>query len=605
MSACNSTKATVRAVAYYRVSTDHREGSIPQQQEAMRPRAEAAGLEIVKEFKDDGISGGGMTKRDAFNAMLAFCQAQKKQGTPISAVVCWDTNRFSRADSIETSHYVHEFREAGVWRLFTFSEDIDFRQDAQRVFFHMKQDMSNNRFLVDLSRNVTRGKLAAYGKKRWNGGAAPYGFDRMLMDQKDQPVKRITRKAPLGFKERGWYVRLTPSEGEPAEIVRWLYREFVTTETSCRALTKILNQRKIDSPGSKAGWSMSAVQRILSNPAYVGDLQYGHESQGKFHRIVGGEMRATEKGARPHYNDNPPVIPDAHEAIIDRPTWDAVQKKLKSRRAKKWKPQGGGYVLSGIVRCGHCGSLMYGDGQKSRHGDKPGKNRITYRYYQCCGDRKKPAFCRRYRIREDRLLPCLLQKLQAAYLDPKRQEGLRGQLAERVEQRQQGDPKKALRLRKQLADLDGDIQQGVKNLIRAKDNLDLLQAAVSELRAKREAVGQELQALEAVQDVPDDEAAQKVTGAMERLNALREALLRARPEQLRALLTAFLSRVDLYFEEKGQRGKRLVYGFARGIARLRPTLPGMEDKSDELRRMLTVAPVVRMRRPWPRRHAFF
>jgi DNA invertase Pin-like site-specific DNA recombinase len=64
MSNDHSTKP-VRAVAYYRMSTENQEDSIPQQQGAMRPRANLAGVEIVREFGDDvdlqrdGTAAGG------------------------------------------------------------------------------------------------------------------------------------------------------------------------------------------------------------------------------------------------------------------------------------------------------------------------------------------------------------------------------------------------------------------------------------------------------------------------------------------------------------------------------------------------------------------
>src|SRR5262245_54396979 len=107
------TPSPVRAVAYWRMSTDIQDDSIPRQQGHMRPKAQLAGVEIVKEFADEGVSGGRMAKRDRFKEMLAFCQEQHRRGQPVQAVVCWDTKRFSRATSIETNHYLWEFMQAG------------------------------------------------------------------------------------------------------------------------------------------------------------------------------------------------------------------------------------------------------------------------------------------------------------------------------------------------------------------------------------------------------------------------------------------------------------------------------------------------------------
>src|SRR4051794_20878925 len=102
-------KEQVRAVAYYRMSTDRQEDSIPQQMEGMRPKAQQEGIKTIREFADEGLSGGRMAKRDHFKEMLAFCQEQRRRCEPIEAIVCWDTKRFSRATSFEAARSIWEF----------------------------------------------------------------------------------------------------------------------------------------------------------------------------------------------------------------------------------------------------------------------------------------------------------------------------------------------------------------------------------------------------------------------------------------------------------------------------------------------------------------
>ena len=149
--------STIRAVAYYRMSTDSQEDSIPQQQGAMRPRAKLQGVEIVREFSDEGISGGGMANATLLRQCWLTVRTAHRRGERIEAVVCWDTKRFSRASSIETNHSIWEFMQAGVCRLFTYSEGwIDFRREEQRVLFNLRQDISNNRDLRDRSRDIVR-----------------------------------------------------------------------------------------------------------------------------------------------------------------------------------------------------------------------------------------------------------------------------------------------------------------------------------------------------------------------------------------------------------------------------------------------------------------
>src|SRR5262245_60427440 len=156
MSSNNGTPT--RAVAYWRMSSSPQEKSIPQQRGEMLPRCQLERIELVGEFKDEAKSGGGMKKRDAFQAMLRFCQDRHKAGAPVDVVVCYDPARFSRADSNETSAYIWEFRQAGVNRLLTWERWYDFRKEEDRAIFNIQQDFTSNRYLRNLSAAVLRGK---------------------------------------------------------------------------------------------------------------------------------------------------------------------------------------------------------------------------------------------------------------------------------------------------------------------------------------------------------------------------------------------------------------------------------------------------------------
>src|SRR5262249_38684692 len=130
-----SKEAAVKAVAYWRMSSSPQEKSIPQQRAEMLPRAKLAGLQVVRDFEDEAISGGGMSKRDSFRDLVRFCQAEAKQGRTVEAIVCFDTSRFSRATSIETAHYVWELQQAGTHRVFTWERWFDFRKEEDRAIF--------------------------------------------------------------------------------------------------------------------------------------------------------------------------------------------------------------------------------------------------------------------------------------------------------------------------------------------------------------------------------------------------------------------------------------------------------------------------------------
>jgi hypothetical protein len=91
---------------------------------------------------------------------------------------------------------------------------------------------------------------------------------------------------------------------------------------------------------------------------------------------VGEDGELVARGERTDNADAyaPIMVPNNHEAIVDESTFEAVQAKLKARAKKPGGPFRK-HLLSGILRCGHCGAIMCGS-----TGSRGRSNRI-FRYY--------------------------------------------------------------------------------------------------------------------------------------------------------------------------------------------------------------------------------
>jgi DNA invertase Pin-like site-specific DNA recombinase len=585
----------VRAVAYYRMSTKEQDKSIPQQKAEMEPRCRLEGVAIVHTFEDEGISGGGMKKRDAFLEMLAFCQERYAQGEPLEAIVCWDTSRFSRATSIKTARYIDEFQEAGVHRLFTWEKWIDFRKEEDRAIFLLNQDFKNHGFAKDHSARTLRGKRTAALAGFFTGSPVPYAFGRILLDEKNQEVARIPRGESIKFKKKGWHTELAPvpaDDPDPArqlerQTVVWLYQTFDSTSVSFRSLATRLNERGVPSPGElsrtkgKPGWSGQAVRRILTDPIYRGLDYFGETAHGQYHRLDKGELKKVDL--------NLPVVVKAQEewipvplkseAIVGRELWERVQRKIAERRVRKGFPRAGGYVLSqGILHCGQCGQRMHG----TTFTDRSGRKTYSYKKYICSSAGLKPGVCRHYSIREDRLLPALVKKIQEVYLNPERLEGLRQQLLAKVQAKQEGNPALVENLTKRLDKLEAEIVQGRRNMLKVKDDeaFTELDAELSVWLKQRDRLRRELAAAQKAQAVPSEEAMATVTRAMGRLEQLREQLDGAAKhrDKLGEVIRLLVSRIDLYFEN-GSTTKRGHYRFVKGVVKLRMMLEVVGDKT--------------------------
>ena len=339
---------TIRAVAYYRKSNEDGGESIDQQQKWAQPVCQKEGVELVQEFADQAKKGWDTASRTAFHEMLAFCQEQAGLKTPIDAVVCWHPNRFSRADSQETNWYTWEFRKAGVNLIFTASHGWrDFRKETDRILFNIEQDTSNHRFVLDLAQACTRGRINAAREGR-HLGPRPYGY-----------VKEYEEVVIPGKGKRRRPKRLVPGDPAEVEIIRWLFRTYATTITSTRRLSRELNRRGVKPPRRAQGWNHQAIEKILRNSVYLGVVAYGKTGYGRFFRIVDGQTaQATDGGIVANDPSTWITGEEAHEPLIDRATFDEVQRRLPMNRTNS-SPRGEkASPLSGLVKCGCCGYAM-------------------------------------------------------------------------------------------------------------------------------------------------------------------------------------------------------------------------------------------------------
>src|SRR4051812_26230376 len=92
----------VRAVAYYRMSTDKQEASIAEQRAAVTKLAAGRGYLIAREYTDEGISGDDTERRTGFLQMLEDARTLGD----FDAVLCWDQSRFGRFDPLEAGYWV-------------------------------------------------------------------------------------------------------------------------------------------------------------------------------------------------------------------------------------------------------------------------------------------------------------------------------------------------------------------------------------------------------------------------------------------------------------------------------------------------------------------
>ena len=133
---------------------------------------------------------------------------------------------------------------------------------------------------------------------------------------------------------------------EEAKVVRMIFKDYIGG-MGCNAISRKLNTLGIT---AKYGgiWYTPGVQSILENDKYTGDLLMQ-----KYYRVD----HLTKVDKRNHGERDQYFVPDNHEAIIDRATFERVQELLRERGAKYHpRPQIRiQHVFSGMIVCGNCG----------------------------------------------------------------------------------------------------------------------------------------------------------------------------------------------------------------------------------------------------------
>jgi DNA invertase Pin-like site-specific DNA recombinase len=579
----------LRGVCYWRMSSNPQEKSIPQQRAEMLPKCRLEGVEVVREFKDEGRSGGSMKKRNAFLDMVAFCQSEHEAGRPISVIVCYDTSRFSRADSSETQYYVWQFRQAGTNRILTHERWCDLRREEDRTIFNLQQDFANNRYLRDHSQRVLRGKKSAALAGFFAGGSAAYGFDRLLVDERGEVVQRFRRGEKVRLRKQGWHEILSPipaADPDPArqlerQTALWLFETFARERVSYHRLAEQLNLRGVPPPGApyrRPGgdvapgvWCSIAVKRILTNAIYKGLACAGADGRGQYHRLVRGEVSPVEPGPARTYNTEGLILtPLDHGGYVSAELWDAVQAKVRERAIQKTRPRQSGYALpAGILHCGHCGHRMYGCHLRSRR-----RNKIyRYRKFVCSSPSSKPGTCKHYSVDEEQIVSILKEQLLKVYLAPERLAGLEAALVARAEARHDRAPADVERLKTRLAALDEDIVRARRRTLAVKDDSTFAQLneGLRELLEQRQRLEKEQQAAAERLTVSVADETVRIDEAINRVQRLREELERATGPALGEAIRLLVTRCDLFFEER-QKGKGRWFSFVKGVIKVRPFL---------------------------------
>ena len=323
-----------RAVIYARFSTDlQNERSIEDQFSLCRTYADREALNVVGSYDDRARSGGSLMGRDGLLKLLD--DAREKR---FDVIIVEALDRLSR--DMEDL--------AGIHKRLSFL-GIEIRAVHEGVVNTVLvglRGLVGQLYREDNAHKVRRG-LAGRVKQGLSAGGLTYGYT----------------PAPGKNGER------VIVEAE-AQVVRRIFQEYVDGRTP-REIARDLNSDKIAPPRGRA-WNASTINGnrergagILQNELYVGRLVWNKVRMVK-------DPETGKRLSRPNQKSDWQITEVQHLAIV-KPELFAAAKNRKEERNRVHpshlrRPR---RMLSGLLRCGSCGSGMATKGR-----DKSGRVRI-------------------------------------------------------------------------------------------------------------------------------------------------------------------------------------------------------------------------------------
>lgn len=313
--------------------------SIQNQKTMLLQYAINQGWEVFSIYSDDDYTGADR-KRPEFNRLLRDAE----EGN-FDIVLCKTQSRFTRELEL-VEKYIHGLFPIWGIRFVGLADNADTANKGNKKARQIN-GLVNEWYLEDMSDNI-KSVLTSRRQNGFHIGAfALYGY-------KKDPEKKghliIDEEAAEIVKEV--FLLFSQGMGKTA-IARMLNDKGIPNPTEYKR-QQGLRYKQPDSKNSTL-WKYSAISSMLTNEMYIGNMV-----QGKY-----GSISYKTKENKPRPKEEWYIVPNTHEAIIDKDLWDKVQSMIE----KKAKPfiTGNVGIFAGKVFCANCGYTMRSSKSRGEH----------------------------------------------------------------------------------------------------------------------------------------------------------------------------------------------------------------------------------------------
>ena len=369
---------------YCRLSRDDElqgdSNSIINQKKMLQAYARENHMGNTKFYVDDGYTGTNFN-RPGFQELLDDIEMGY-----VGTIIVKDMSRFGR-EYLQVGYYTENYFPDHNIRFIAINDNVDCVDGTTDMddFIPIKNIM-NELYAKDISRKV-RSAHNTRGRAGEPLSQPPYGY---VKDPQDKTHWLVDEEAAEVVRE---IFRLCVQGYGVSEIAKEITKQHILNPT---AYAKAGGRSVPDNRDSDDDytWRGSTVSHILSRPEYL-----GHTVNFKTYRKSYKQKKQLKRDPSEWQ-----IFENTHEAIVDRETYDIVQRIRNGRRRRT--PMGEMPLLSGMVFCADCGAKLY---QVRSTKFRPGQE-----YMVCATYRKKGKDqCTSHQIRNSVIEEFLLDGIRS------------------------------------------------------------------------------------------------------------------------------------------------------------------------------------------------
>ncbi len=273
----------------------------------------------VKRAKDLGFKhilwneGGKSSNHEEIDKRPILSQVYNKiLSGEIKHLFVYDQSRLSRNDGVSSAFRVACNRN-GV-TLYTKDGTYDLSNSTDQFMKKIMDAVAE----LDNAQRAERsrlGKLARVKQGHWLGGPPPFGYS---VEKKHLVVNK-----------------------DEAEWVKRIFTEYAN-QTPTIDIKVLLDSNGVKPRRGGKGWAIGSIQALLRNTHYLGFWEFNDKRSGESVQVK-----------------CPRILPSALWKKVE-----ATKSRNKAKRASE-NPQKHFYMLTGVIRCAHCGKLMSGETRSS------------------------------------------------------------------------------------------------------------------------------------------------------------------------------------------------------------------------------------------------